>query len=69
MKTYSAEDFRQLPARVYRHADKDGKVLINHRNYDDVIFELTARPRGASLDDIAPPLNTARQIDDHDKAG
>ena len=43
MKTYSAEDFNKLPARVYREADKHGSVQIKHAHYPDVVFVLTVK--------------------------
>ena len=48
MKTFKAEEFNKSPQRVYRAADIDGSVRINHERYPDVIFVLEARNRGVS---------------------
>lgn len=45
MKTYTAEEFNKSPSRVYRSADKDGVVKINHGRYPDLIFTLVAHDR------------------------
>jgi len=45
MKTFNAEEFNKHPHRVYREADKEGSVRINHSHYRDRIFELRARNR------------------------
>jgi len=46
VKTYTAYEMSKSPQKIYRAADKDGAVLINHGNYDDIVFVLTARERG-----------------------
>lgn len=46
MKTFTAVEMSNHPQRVYRAADKDGAVKINHGQYDDIVFILTARNRG-----------------------
>jgi len=43
MKTFTAEEFNKLPARVYREADKNGSVQITHTHYPDVVFVLTVK--------------------------
>lgn len=49
-KSYTAEEFSNKPALIYREADKGSTVTINHSRYPDVIFELTARPRRVNLE-------------------
>ena len=41
----TAEEFKKNPRRVYRAADKEEIVIINHDHYQDIVFELTARDR------------------------
>jgi len=43
MKTFTPKDMHNNPAMVYRAADKDGEVRIDHDRYPDRIFTLTAR--------------------------
>jgi hypothetical protein len=50
MKQFTAKEFHKYPTTVYRTADKEGSVIINHDRYDDVIFELSARERRVGLD-------------------
>jgi len=38
------------PQKVYRAADKDGSVKINHGQYDDIVFILTAKNRGEDIE-------------------
>ena len=45
MKTFTAEEFNKTPQKVYREADKNGPVMINHGQYGDVVFILTVRDR------------------------
>lgn len=45
MKTFSAKNFSNKPEPVYRAADREGEVKINHDRYKDKIFILTARER------------------------
>jgi len=45
MKTFNAEEFNKKPHIVYREADKNGSVRINHLHYKDRIFEITCRDR------------------------
>ena len=35
MKTFTAEQFNKSPAQVYREADKNGGVIIIHKQYPD----------------------------------
>lgn len=46
MKTFTAVEMSNNPQKVYRAADRDGAVKINHGQYDDIVFILTARNRG-----------------------
>lgn len=50
-KTFTAEEFSNKPLQVYRSADKGESVTINHSRYPDVVFEITARPRRAKLEE------------------
>ena len=50
-KTFTAEEFSNKPQQIYREADKGNSVTINHSRYPDVVFELTARPRRAKLNE------------------
>jgi len=45
MKTFTAEEFNKSPGIVYRIADKEGVVKINHGWYPDMIFTLVAKDR------------------------
>ncbi len=45
MQTFTAEEFNKSPGKVYRSADKDGVVKINHDRYPDLIFTLVAHDR------------------------
>lgn len=46
MKTFTANEFRRTPQKVYREADIEGAVKINHGNYKDKVFVLKSKPRG-----------------------
>ena len=46
MKTFTAMEFDRTPAKVFRAADLDGEVRINHDRYHDKIFILKAVERG-----------------------
>jgi len=45
MKTFTAKEFNKKPGPVYRAADKDGAVKVNHDRYPDKLFVLEARDR------------------------
>lgn len=45
MKTVTAEEFNKKPNAVYREADRNGEVRINHAHYSDRIFVLISRER------------------------
>ena len=49
IKTFTALQVQKEAGKVYRAADKDGKVMINNSRYPDVIFELSARERRVNL--------------------
>ena len=55
MQTFTADEFRKQPAKVYRAADKDGEVKINHDRYNDLVFVLSTKARN-SLNDINYPI-------------
>ena len=38
----TAEEFKKNPRRVYRAADKEEIVIINHTHYPDKVFQLVA---------------------------
>ena len=46
MTTFTAHEFAKNALKVYRTADKEGAVRINHSFYKDSMFILTCRPRG-----------------------
>lgn len=46
-KTFTANQLSRTPLRVFREADKNGMVKINHANYPDKMFVLTAQERRA----------------------
>lgn len=50
MKTFTAVEMSNHPQKVYRAADKDGAVKINHGQYDDIVFILTSRKRREDTD-------------------
>lgn len=45
MKTFTATDLFKHSGKVYRIADIEGEVRINHSKYPDIIFILSSRPR------------------------
>ena len=51
MATFTAEQFNKNPAKVYRCADKNGEVKINHDRYDDKVFILVSRDRQSLITD------------------
>ncbi len=51
IETFTADQVQKQAGRVYRSADKNGKVIINNSRYPDKIFELTARERRVNLKD------------------
>ena len=48
MKTFTADQFKAKRAAIFREADKNGIVKINHNNYPDKVFFLESRERHAS---------------------
>lgn len=51
IKTFSAIDLHRRPATVFRAADREGMVKINHGQYHDKIFILKAVDRHANFND------------------
>lgn len=51
MKTFTAFEFARRSRPVYAAANEDGKVVVNHNEYPDVVFEIVARPRHQKQDD------------------
>lgn len=49
MKIFTAEEFNKSPKKVFREADKNGIVKINHNNYDDKVFYLESRDRHSGV--------------------
>lgn len=47
MKTYTAEDFKKKRSVIFREADVNGIVKINHDHYKDKVFFLESRERHA----------------------
>tara|TARA_R110002096_G_scaffold315227_2_gene509435 strand:- start:587 stop:772 length:186 start_codon:yes stop_codon:yes gene_type:complete len=47
MKTFTAEQLSRKPRQVFREADVNGSVRINHSAYPDKVFVLEARERRA----------------------
>jgi hypothetical protein len=45
MKTYSASDLSNRPAKIFSEVDKNGEALINHDRYPDKVFILKGRER------------------------
>jgi len=45
MKTFTAKEMNKSPAQVFRAADQDGFVKINHDRYPDKIFIIASRDR------------------------
>ena len=45
IKTFTAIDLHREPAKVFRTADREGEVRINHGQYHDKIFILKAVER------------------------
>lgn len=50
MKTVKAGDFARTPADVYRAADKEGMIKINHDRYPHRIFILQVKDRHTDID-------------------
>jgi len=51
MKTVNAEEFNKNPLKIYREADLNNEVRINHLHYPDKIFVLSARKRRETEED------------------
>ena len=49
MKTFTANEFRRNPRQVYRAADVEGSVKINHSDYPDKVFIIEGRARGEGV--------------------
>lgn len=45
IKTFTAKEMHDRPSCVFREADRDGEVRINHSHYSDRIFVLISRDR------------------------
>ena len=45
MKIYNATELNKSAAKVFREADINGEVKINHDRYPDKVFILTGRER------------------------
>ena len=43
--TFTAEQFNKKPGDVFRYVDRHGAAQINHANYPDKIFTITARDK------------------------
>ncbi len=53
MKTFTAKELNKSPAQVFRAADQDGSVKINHDRYPDKVFIIEGRSRGmVSMNEI-----------------
>lgn len=50
MKTFNATELNKSAAKVFREADINGSVKINHDRYPDKVFVMEARERGAASD-------------------
>ncbi len=51
MKTYTADDFKKHRSKIFREADRNGIVKINHDHYKDKVFFLESRERHAKRGD------------------
>jgi len=58
LKVFTAVEMSNNPQKVYRAADKDGSVKINHGQYDDIVFILTAKNRGEDIEYCSANKNT-----------
>lgn len=45
MKTFTAKELNKKPAQVFRAADQEGSVRINHDRYPDKVFIIEGRVR------------------------
>ncbi len=45
MKIFTSTQLNKSPAQVFRAADQDGKVKINHDRYPDKVFIMEGRER------------------------
>lgn len=43
--TFTAAQFRDAPGTIFRYVDRHGEARINHANYPDKIFTITARDK------------------------
>ena len=46
MTTFQATDLNNSAQKVFKTAATERMVIINHARYPELVFELTARPRG-----------------------
>ena len=56
MKTFTANEFRRAPRQVYRAADVEGSVKINHSDYPDKVFIIEGRERRAEPFERVPAV-------------
>ena len=57
----TAHEFRKRPHDIYKAAADGETVTINHDRHRDVVFELTARKRGAAIEKpMQKPTDTLR---------
>lgn len=45
IKQFTAKELNLHPHQVFRAADKDGKAIITHGHFKDVVFELIAKDK------------------------
>lgn len=50
MKTFNATELNKNAAKVFRTADQEGSVKINHDRYPDKVFIIEGRPRRDRVD-------------------
>ena len=53
MKVYNATELNKSAAKVFREADVNGEVKINHDRYPDKVFILTGRERRQPVKELS----------------
>lgn len=64
MKTFTAKELNKSPAQVFRAADQEGSVKINHDRYPDKVFIIEARRRHGDTYEETEEIIKARTTED-----
>ena len=66
MKIFNATEFNKKPAEIFREADVNDEVMINHDRYHDKIFILSSRARRQPVVSLA---DEQKRVNDLNAAG